>query len=160
LTDADPSLLPDPPFDRAGRDGYRTPMQWDASPTGGFTSGAPWLPVIDPAARNVDDQRADPDSLLSLYRRLIEARRTCEPLRRGEHRSIFGVAPGVLAWLREADAQRVLCLLNVGDAPQTCALPPLGADAGDVVVSTSSRSGRAALGSLVLEPLEGLALLL
>ncbi len=32
MVDADPSVLPDPPFDRAGRDGCRTPMQWDASP--------------------------------------------------------------------------------------------------------------------------------
>src|SRR4029077_11227501 len=33
----------DPPFDRAGRDGLRHPMAWDASPTGGFTTGQPWL---------------------------------------------------------------------------------------------------------------------
>ena len=41
---------------------------------GGFTTGGPWLPVVDPQARNVADQSADPGSLLSLYRRLIAAR--------------------------------------------------------------------------------------
>jgi alpha-glucosidase len=64
-----------PPFDRAGRDPMRHPMQWDASPTGGFTSGEPWLPIVDPVGRNVEAQRDDPGSLLELYRRLIEARR-------------------------------------------------------------------------------------
>ena len=46
--------------DRAGRDRYRHPMQWDASPSGGFTSGEPWLPLVDPADHNVADQRDDP----------------------------------------------------------------------------------------------------
>ena len=64
-----------PPIDRAGRDGARHPMQWDGSPGGGFTTGTPWLPVVDSGERNVADQRGDPDSLLSLYRRLIAARR-------------------------------------------------------------------------------------
>ena len=50
-------------------------MQWEPTADGGFTTGTPWLPVVDPAERNVADQRDDPDSLLSLYRRLIAARR-------------------------------------------------------------------------------------
>jgi len=64
-----------PPFDRAGRDPMRHPMQWDASPTGGFSSGEPWLEPVDPAERNVEAQRDDPGSLLQLYRLLIETRR-------------------------------------------------------------------------------------
>jgi alpha-glucosidase len=66
----------DPPIDRAGRDGARHPMQWDAS--GGFTTGTPWLPMVDPAQRNVADQRDDPDSLLNHYRKLIANRRGVE----------------------------------------------------------------------------------
>src|SRR5437763_2898900 len=64
----------EPPYDRAGRDPMRHPMQWDASPTGGFTTGEAWLPAVDPAERNVDAQQEDPGSLLQLYRLLIEAR--------------------------------------------------------------------------------------
>ena len=66
----------DPPYDRAGRDPMRHPMQWDGSPNGGFTTGKPWLPLIDPKERNVEAQQADPDSLLNHYRRLIRARRS------------------------------------------------------------------------------------
>jgi alpha-glucosidase len=63
-----------PPFDRAGRDGARHPMQWDRSANGGFTSATPWLPAVDPLECNVADQRDDPGSLLSLYRKLLGAR--------------------------------------------------------------------------------------
>jgi alpha-glucosidase len=65
----------EPPIDRAGRDGARHPMQWDASPAGGFSAGRPWLPAVDPAERNVAAQRDDPGSLLVLYRDLIALRR-------------------------------------------------------------------------------------
>ena len=69
----------EPPFDRAGRDSLRHPMQWGASPTGGFTIGKPWLPLIDPLERNVAEQRDDEGSLLHEYRRLIERRRGLGP---------------------------------------------------------------------------------
>jgi alpha-glucosidase len=64
-----------PPLDRAGRDAHRHPMQWDGTPGGGFTTGEPWLPLVDPADRNVADQASDPESLLSLYRDLLAWRR-------------------------------------------------------------------------------------
>jgi alpha-glucosidase len=133
-------------------------MQWDATPTGGFTSRTPWLPLVDPAARNVGEQRGDEESLLALYRRLIAARRSVPALGRGTHRSIFGVAPDVLAWTRELDGERVLVLLNTGGESRTCSLDRVGVDAGEVVVATGQRAGRVELGELRLEPLEGVAL--
>jgi alpha-glucosidase len=85
----------DPPFDRAGRDGYRHPMQWDGSPRGGFTTGEPWLPLDDPAERNVQVQRGDPRSLLSLYRELIRLRSGL-----GESIRLLDAATGLLAFER------------------------------------------------------------
>jgi len=85
----------DPPFDRAGRDGLRHPMAWDASATGGFTTGRPWLPVLEPTERNVESQRDDPSSLLALYRRLIELRRGL-----GEGFRLRDAEPGVVAYER------------------------------------------------------------
>jgi alpha-glucosidase len=147
--------------DRVGRDAQRTPMQWDASPSGGFSTGTPWLPLVDPGVVNVADQSVDPASLLTLYRRLLRAR--AEPaLRRGTHRSVFGLAEGVLAWLREHDGQRVLVLCNLSGEARTLDSAPLRRfglpDAGDVLVATSDRAGRVELRSLQPEPLEGLAL--
>jgi len=158
MVDADPSLLPQPPFDRAGRDPCRTPMQWDASDGGGFTDGEPWLPLVDLSTRSVAVQSADPDSILALYRRLIAAREASPALGRGTHRSIFGVAPDVLAWLRELDGQRVLVLLNVGGEARTCDLRRAGAEAGEVIVATGSRTGSISLTDLTLQPLEAIAL--
>lgn len=158
MVDADPSTLPSPPFDRAGRDGCRTPMQWDASPNGGFTTGTPWLPLVDPTIRNVADQSDDPDSLLSLYRRLIAARAASPALRRGTHRSFFGVAPEVLCWLREADGERVLVLANVGDEVRHCELGQVEGTVGTVIAGTRARSGTLRLDDLTLGPREGLAL--
>jgi alpha-glucosidase len=85
----------EPPFDRAGRDRYRHPMQWDPSPSGGFTTGEPWLPPVDPAQRNVADQRGDPGSILALCRRLIALRRDLGP-----GLDFLDAAEGVLAYER------------------------------------------------------------
>jgi alpha-glucosidase len=82
-------------YDRAGRDRHRHPMQWDASRNGGFTSGTPWLPAVDPARRNVEDQRDDPGSTLSLVRELIAVRRELP-----EAFELVDAAEGVLAFRR------------------------------------------------------------
>jgi alpha-glucosidase len=68
----------DPPYDRVGRDAFRHPMQWEDSPGGGFTTGRPWLPLVDPAERNVAAQTADGDSTLSYWKQLIALRRELE----------------------------------------------------------------------------------
>jgi glycosidase len=84
-------------FDRAGRDRHRHPMQWDGSPTGGFTTGEAWLPAVDPAERNVADQRDDPGSMLSLVRELIALRRELDG-----QLELIDAADGVLAFRRGA----------------------------------------------------------
>jgi glycosidase len=81
--------------DRAGRDRFRHPMQWDASPTGGFTTGTPWLPAVDPAERNVEDQRGDPGSTLSLVRELIALRRELS-----DSFELIDASEGVVAYRR------------------------------------------------------------
>ncbi|MEI9970515.1 MAG: hypothetical protein WDM87_18580 [Terracidiphilus sp.] len=55
-----------------GRDGERTPMQWDGNTKAGFTTGTPWLPV-PPSAKtlNVRAEKNDPNSLLTWYKTLI-----------------------------------------------------------------------------------------
>ena len=61
---------------KVNRDRARTPMQWDASPGGGFTAErvTPWLPLGDTAAVNVAGQREDPGSVLRFCRDLISLR--------------------------------------------------------------------------------------
>jgi alpha-glucosidase len=99
----------DPPVDRYNRDRARHPMQWDASPNGGFTTGTPWLPAVDPAARNVADQRRDPASVWSLHRDLIALRRQL-----ADGFELLAAEPGGLLAYRRGD---VVVALNLGSAP-------------------------------------------
>ena len=114
----------DPPFDRAGRDPHRHPMQWDGSPSGGFTTGTPWLPVVDPAALNVESQRDDPGSLLSLYRTLIALRGSLG----SGLRVLEDAADGVVAYER-GDGYVVALNFSGAEAPA----PPHG----EVLVATN-----------------------
>jgi alpha-glucosidase len=84
-------------FDRAGRDRFRHPMQWDASHAGGFTDGRPWLEAVNPHECNVEDQRRDPSSTLSMVRALALLRREL-----GESFELLDTEPGVLAYRRGA----------------------------------------------------------
>lgn len=97
----------------------RTPMPWnDSEAGGGFTTGTPWRPFArGRATANVAAQAGDPASLLSLYRRLIHLRAGSPALRQG---AITVLSPGaasspVLAFVREADGERVLVVHNLGN---------------------------------------------
>jgi alpha-glucosidase len=85
----DPVELNVPGF-AMGRDGCRTPMQWDAGEHAGFSTGNPWLPIgTDYKERNVDHQRVDPTSLFWFYRTLIALRSRVQRLSRA-HSIPFG----------------------------------------------------------------------
>src|SRR4029453_18803407 len=107
---------PTPLHDRFGRDRQRTPMQWDATPRGGFTRGEPWLPLVDPATRNVAVQSGDPASLLNQYRRLLALRRGSAALSRGALTLVANLPGDVMAWTRTSASEQVLMVANVGDA--------------------------------------------
>ncbi|MDE3096681.1 MAG: alpha-amylase [Chloroflexota bacterium] len=92
-----------------GRDPERTPMQWTRR--SGFTAGEPWLPYGD-LTRNVEDQSGQPDSLLSLYRRLAWFRRRSDALRFGDYAPVDGTPPGVYAYTRSHGDERLLTALN------------------------------------------------
>jgi len=138
-----------------GRDGERTPMQWDATRNAGFTSGDPWLPMAYDASRvNVAAQRDDPTSLFSFYRRLLRARRASPALRLGAYRSL--PAPrDVFAFERTAERERVVVVLNFADAPRQVRLDLVNAD---LVISTDVGREGVHAWSIHLSPNEGVIL--
>ena len=100
-----------------GRDGCRTPMQWDTSLHAGFSTGQPWLRVNpDYRQRNVELQRNDPSSLLSFYRRLIALRRESPALLYGNYHAL-GKPIEVWAFERATHKQRMLVALNFFSRP-------------------------------------------
>jgi alpha-glucosidase len=102
------------------RDPARTPMQWEASPGAGFSPAAansmpsePWLPINpDHRQRNVQAQLADPRSLLSLYRRLLQLRRSSPALHSGSYRPAAGAPEGSYIYYRSLGEQEFLVALN------------------------------------------------
>ncbi len=74
----------------AGRDACRTPMPWNRGSGAGFTTPGvvPWLPIGDPSACNVEDQRDDEGSVLSLVRALIAVRQGSPDLIAGPYRTL------------------------------------------------------------------------
>jgi len=106
------------------RDNARTPMQWDASPGGGFTRGEPWLAMNPNHERiNVERARATPASVLDHYRRLIELRRDHPVLVYGEYELRLADHPRLYVYTVSSPPERILVVLNWSDRPTTL-VPP------------------------------------
>ncbi len=143
---------------RISRDPMRTPMQWDASPNGGFSAaGETWLPLSpDFAEHNVDAERDDAGSVLTLHRRLIHLRQSEATLMAGAYAPVHADGD-VLAYTRRHDGDGFLVALNFGGHPQTVELD--ASLAGRVALSTHlDREGDAVSGSLALRPDEGVVI--
>ncbi len=98
----------------------RTPMQWDDTPTtAGFTTDrAPWIRIGENGeGATVAAQTDAADSLLTHYRQLIALRNTHPALQYGNYTAIDCSARSVYAFLREADDERLLILINLSDEP-------------------------------------------
>jgi alpha-glucosidase len=130
-----------------GRDGCRTPMVWEAgADNGGFSTARPWLPVPPShRARAVDVQDGEQGSVLTAYRSILAERKRHPALVGGSIR--FLDAEGdLLAFVREADGERLLCVFNFAGEGAGWILPPeigdiemidLAVDAAGVLESTS-----------------------
>ncbi|MFI5183554.1 MAG: alpha-glucosidase [Vicinamibacteria bacterium] len=143
-----------------GRDGERTPMQWDATSNAGFTTGQPWLPVAPSYPRkNVAAESKDPASILSFYKGLTALRRSHPALREGDYVPLAEKDERVLAYLRRTKDATVLVALNMSAEPQT--LRPEVAAHGSKAVSAKALLGTTrvagsalALDAITLQPFE------
>jgi alpha-glucosidase len=102
-----------------GRDGERTPMQWDESTNAGFSTASPWLPVPPTyKTHNVADESNDPNSVLSLYKKVLKLRHTNRALLEGSYIPLNENDPNVLSYLRVYKEQTVLVALNMSGSEQ------------------------------------------
>jgi alpha-glucosidase len=139
-----------------GRDGCRTPMQWDASANGGFTTGAPWLPLPQDAVHeNVASLAIDSLSILHLYRALIELRKTTPQLVAGGYVPVMTTG-NLLAYRREHGGEVLLIVLNLASDPISIASDTM-VFAGEILLSTDlDRIGEPVSKTLDLRGDEGL----
>jgi alpha-glucosidase len=142
-----------------GRDGERTPMQWNSGANAGFTTGTPWLKVPASArVQNVEKESADPGSVLNFYKQLIRLRRSSPALLDGQFENLTHSA-SVFAYARSTARQRVVVALNMTAAPKAVDTTALGAKSYRVLLSNvAGRSKATPSGSLKLKPFEAVIL--
>jgi alpha-glucosidase len=121
----DPVGLTGWPKDK-GRDGERTPMQWNDGPEAGFTKAGvtPWLPVPpNYATINVKAEEGQPDSLFAWYQTLIRLKKSVPALSHGDNVMLDTENTKVLSWMRRKDgAASVVVSVNFTAEPQTVSL--------------------------------------
>ena len=102
-----------------GRDGERTPMQWNDTPNAGFTTGVPWNPIpVTYKTYNVADELKDPNSILNWYKGVLALRHTNEALLNGDYVALNTSDPNVLSYLRKYQDKAVLVVINMSAKPQ------------------------------------------
>jgi alpha-glucosidase len=145
------------PVDK-GRDGERTPMQWNDSANAGFSTADPWLPV--PASfktHNVEAELKDPDSILQFYRHVLTLRREDPALREGEYIPLNEDQPSVVSYLRRYKNQAVLVVLNMSGTNQKVSFDLSkqgfsGSKATTLLTTLSSHPQEVQLSDVSLEP--------
>jgi glycosidase len=102
-------------------------MQWSREMHAGFSTVEPWLPVGKSAhMRNVDTERDNPDSFLSLYQRLLSLRSQHSVLRTGSLETFGDDDSDVFIYARRQNEEHVYVVLNFSDREQDVALPHTG----------------------------------
>ena len=128
------------------RDNGRTPMQWDGTAHAGFTTGTPWIGVVDNyPAINAAAQVDDPDSVYSYYKKLVALRKQHRVISEGQIEFLYKDDPDLLAYRRwDGDSQLlVLCNLTGHEAPVQ--LPAPWQDAGVLLGNYPDAAPAAAL---------------
>jgi alpha-glucosidase len=135
------------------RDAARAPLPWTAEPV-----ARSWMRMpADAGTRNVATQSANPDSVLSFYRRLLWLRRSVPALQDGDFAWEVRARSGVLAWWRTKADARVLVVINTRPAARTVSLP--AAQRWEVLLSTHASAPSPPNGaSMPLRPHEALIL--
>ncbi|HEY1903416.1 MAG TPA: alpha-glucosidase [Terracidiphilus sp.] len=140
-----------------GRDGERTPMQWNATPNAGFTKtgDTPWLPVPPTYSTvNVKAEEGNPDSLFTWYQTLIRLKKTNPAFAHGDNVMLDTTNTKVLSWMRQtAGAKTVVIAANFTADPQTVSLSVPGASGSlKTLLKTPGATDPASIGEIQLGP--------
>ncbi len=103
---------------RKGRDNARTPVQWDATPYAGFTTGIPWM-TVNPNYRqiNADEARRDPQSVFAHFQQLIRLRHSSEVVREGRFQLLLPNHEQLWAFTRTLGDRVLLVIANCSSSP-------------------------------------------
>ena len=144
---------------RNSRDNSRTPMQWNSGPNGGFTNATPWIEVNPNATEiNVAEDRADPDSVLAHYRKLIGLRRDHAIIAFGTTEPVLPKDPHIFAYRRVLGSEMLFVVANFTGETRQVLLPE--APGVDGIALIASHAARHRIDpSMTLAPYESFAVL-
>ena len=140
---------------KVSRDNARTPMQWDSSPEGGFTTGThPWL-AVNPNYKEINaaQEDSDPASVLNYVRQLISLRAHTRAFVYGDYEDLAPKDEHVFAYTRTLGDEKYLVVENFSSKPVTFTLPN-GAKAAKLLLSDVPESHEADAATLHLGPWE------
>ncbi|MCY8486232.1 alpha-glucosidase [Bacillus atrophaeus] len=143
------------------RDHARTPMQWNDGKHAGFTDGTPWLKVNpNYTSINAAEALADPDSILSYYKKLISLRKQYADLMKGSYDLLLPEDPQLFVYIRQTDTRQLLVINNFSDKEAIFQWPDeLEREMAQLLLSNYD-GGREALPSIELKPFESRVYLL
>ena len=143
-----------------GRDGCRTPMVWSHNePSGGFTTGKPWLPVPPEHLHlAADAQEGDSQSLLAHYRKSLAFRAGHPEFAKGAIRFLDG-NERIIVFEREFEGSVILCAINLSEESSEIAFPWKAAEflpgPGAVMETSNGRLALPPFGSAFARIVEG-----
>jgi alpha-glucosidase len=138
-----------------GRDGCRTPMQWDATSNAGFSTSTPWLPLAGDFPRhNAVTLDADAHSILGLYRALIKLRKQLPQLAAGAYEPMAAQGD-LLLYRRRAAGEALVIALNLGAEPASVTSSAIGFGSQILLSTFLDRKGEILQGVLNLRGNEG-----
>jgi oligo-1,6-glucosidase len=126
---------------KTSRDNSRTPMQWDGSANGGFTSaGKAWL-AVNPNTREINAaaETKDPASVYNYYSSMVKLRAKTPALVYGDYKDLDPQNAHVFAYTRTLGAESFMVIMNFSGADIAYPLPA-GMKAGSLVISNQGAS--------------------
>lgn len=138
------------------RDNARTPMQWNDSAQGGFTSGEPWIRINSNYKEiNAAQQLGDPASVFHYYQKLIRLRKEKDIIVYGDFEALYRDDDKIFAYTRKLDQEKLLTVCNFSDQDAEMEIPEEFAGAQCLITNL----GRTVFDrNLVLRPYEAFVL--
>lgn len=139
-----------------GRDNARTPMQWDGTANGGFTSGEPWI-AVNPnyPAINAVAALADPESIFHFYKKLIGLRKQYEVIIYGSYDLLLPESEKIYAYTRTLEGERILVICNFSEIDEPFHLPEeLMGNRARLLISNYSQEHGEGISQQALRPYE------
>jgi len=139
---------------KVSRDNSRTPMQWDSSANGGFTTGAKaWL-AVNPNYKDINAKQelGDPNSIYNYFRQMAELRRKTPAFVYGDYKDLDPNNAKVFVYTRTLGKEKYLVVLNFSEGAVAYDLPA-GLKAGELVISNLAKPTDQG-GTLHLKPWE------